>query len=266
MDLDHYIILSSLFFIIALVYSSVGFGGGSSYLAVAALFGITGASLPVIALFCNITVVAIGTVYAVKNDYLRLRRFAPFIASSVPFAFLGGILSIPGAVYSLIAGLTLCGAGALLFFKQSKPITEFNSASNHNFLRHPVVSLAAGGLIGFLSGVVGIGGGIFLAPYLYFLKWGNYREIQSATAFFILVNSIAGLTGQILRQDSFFSAIGALKVAILLGISVFLGGLAGSKLGFTIFKERTIRAITGAIVILAGTRFLFTYFNAAGLL
>lgn len=244
----YYIIIS--FFLIALIYSSVGFGGGSSYLALMAVMGITMQVMRPAALLCNIVVVAGGSFIFYKEGLLDLRKSWPFLAASVPLAFVGGYWPIRETTFFQILGVTLIIASFALWFQDrfSKQDEAFSKPDNL------VLTLFIGGGIGFLSGLVSIGGGIFLSPILHFLKWDVARKISGVASVFILVNSISGLLGQLSR-----SATLDWKFILPLLLAVFLGGQIGSRLGAKRFNSLYIRRITAILILVAGINVLATH-------
>lgn len=244
----YYLIVS--FFLIALIYSSVGFGGGSSYLAILGVAGIAMQSMRPAALLCNIVVVAGGSLIFYKEGLLDLRRSWPFLAASVPLAFVGGYWPIRENTFFQILGVTLIVASLALWFQ------ERNSNQNKTAARpdSTVLNLFVGGGIGFLSGLVSIGGGIFLSPVLHFLKWDSARKISGVASVFILVNSISGLMGQLSR-----SSMLDWKFILPLLLAVLLGGQVGSRLGAKKFNTLYIRRITALLIFLAGVNILINH-------
>lgn len=243
MDTD-LLILTSCFFAIALIYSSVGFGGGSSYLALLAVMGVHLDIIRPAALLCNIIVVAGGTFIFWKSGALDLKRSWPFLCASVPLAFLGGQWKIENATFFFVVlGICLIAASFLLWIQPApKEDRRFNS---------PVLNAALGGAIGFLSGFVGIGGGIFLSPILHLFHWDQPRKISALASLFILVNSVSGLAGQITRAREIEWAF----IAPLL-IAVFAGGQIGARLGARRFDPLYIKRITSIVIFIAAVKIL----------
>jgi uncharacterized membrane protein YfcA len=236
------------FFFIALVYSSVGFGGGSSYLALLAVMAVSYETLRPTALLCNIVVVTGGTIIFYREGMLDLKKNWPFLLFSVPMAFFGGYLPIKQNTFFLLLALSLIAAAILLWFQdsfQKKPDTA--SAFADNFL----TKIGLGSFIGLLSGMVSIGGGIFLSPVLHLLRWDNAKKISALASIFILVNSISGLAGQMTRQSNFdWKFIAPLLLAVL------IGGQLGSRLGAKWFNAIYIKRITSLLILLAGLNIL----------
>jgi uncharacterized protein len=228
-----------LFFGIALLYSSVGFGGGSSYLAIMALFNFDFKVLRAVSLLCNITVVSNGTLQFYRKGLLNLKKVMPLVIASVPMAFLGGKMAISEKTFFILLGITLLLAAVLLWFQPQKRainVTNFSDKIGFNsFL---------GGAIGFLSGMVGIGGGIFLSPVLNMLNWDNPKNIAATASFFILVNSIAGLFGQ---SSSITTDLPWLLILCLM-ISVAIGGFLGTYLATNKFSQIWVRKATAILI------------------
>lgn len=238
------LILVLAFFLIAIVYSSVGFGGGSSYLA---LLGVMGVHLEILrpaALLCNIVVVTGGTYIFWRSGALDFKKSWPFLCASVPLAFIGGMWEIKDArFFFILLGTSLLVAAALLWI-QPAPQKE-------NHFRSPVLNAGLGGGIGFLSGLIGIGGGIFLSPVLHLLNWAQPRKISALASIFILANSISGLAGQITRAgDRNWSFIIPLLLAVL------LGGQIGSRMGAKRFNPLYIKRITAVVIFAAAIKIL----------
>jgi uncharacterized protein len=237
------VILLICFFAIALVYASVGFGGGSSYLALLAIMSLPMETIRPTALLCNVIVVTGGTYIFWKEGHLELRKCWPFILGSIPLAFLGAYFRINESTFFIILGSSLILAAILLLVQpeKMKSVRSENTALNFGL----------GSSIGFLSGLVGIGGGIFLSPILYLINWDTAKKISALASLFILVNSISGLAGQLSRNVNIdWSFIVPLLLAVL------IGGQIGSRLGATKFDHRSIKRITAVLILAAGINIL----------
>ncbi|MEJ7767079.1 MAG: sulfite exporter TauE/SafE family protein [Chitinophagaceae bacterium] len=244
--------LMVFFFIIAFVYASVGFGGGSSYLAVLALYALPFNEIRLIALLCNIIVVTGGTVIYVRNRQVNWRKIIPLVVTSVPMAFLGASLKIKQDTFFIILGVSLVVAAVLLWIKpKAFALHESAVIGNGRSLKDG----AMGGAIGFFSGMVGIGGGIFLSPLLNLSKWDTPKKISATASVFILVNSISGIAGQLtqLPANINYTMIACLCVAVL------AGGQTGSRLSAIKFNQLVILRVTAALVFFAGIEVLFKH-------
>lgn len=238
-------ILVTAFFIIALVYSSVGFGGGSSYLALLAqpFFALLPETIKLIGLLCNIVVVTGGVIVFYRQGILKWKEVLPFLVLSVPAAFLGGYWQLKESAFFILLGVTLLLAAVSLWIKPSTSTSKELSVINKAGL---------GGSIGLLSGLVSIGGGIFLSPVLHLLNWSTAKKISALASAFILVNSISGLVG-------YFSAGGRAvdsRFALPLLAAVFVGGQIGSRLGSQVFNALYIRRITAVVILIAAINIL----------
>ncbi len=241
-------LLYVLFFGVALIYSSVGFGGGSSYLALLSLYGVPYLEMRAFALLCNITVVAGNTVSFHLRNLLDWQRFLPFLIVGIPLSFLGGFWRVDKDVYYLILGTALLFAALAMMWKP---------AANVHFKRkHPslLFNSALGGGMGFLSGVVGIGGGVFLSPVLHLMGWGTARKIAALSSVFILFNAITGLLGQSFHPDFRIP----LHPTIGLVTAVLTGSYLGRKLSFQYFSPLVIKRITGFIIGVVAFKILWT--------
>jgi hypothetical protein len=235
--------LPIVFFIIALLYSSVGFGGGSSYLAILSLFLIDFHEIRSTALILNICVVTIGTVIFMRNRVFNLKLFWPFLAASLPMAYLGAMIKLSQQSFFLILGFALILSGLFLILKfLTKKIEtkEFKTSRK----------LVLGGSVGFLSGISGIGGGIFLSPILNLLGWANPRLIASLASVFILINSISGLIG--LNMAGTFQLNHQLIWKLI--IAVTIGGGVGTYLSSQKFNLKFLGLLTAILVIYVGLK------------
>ncbi len=240
------------FVLIAFVYASVGFGGGSSYLALLALAGLPFQEIRLTALLCNIIVVAGGTLLFLQYKQLDGRKILPLVLFSVPAAFLGATMKISEAAFFLLLGATLLIAGVLLWLQPRQSPASPSPAPSQ-----PLRDGSLGVVIGWLSGMVGIGGGIFLSPLLHLLRWDSARKIAAAASVFILVNSVAGIAGQLSHLPE---NLNGQRIALLCA-AVFIGGQAGSRVSQTRFNLVTIRRLTALLVFAAGIEVLWKHWN-----
>ncbi|MBS1681920.1 MAG: sulfite exporter TauE/SafE family protein [Bacteroidetes bacterium] len=247
----NYYILVLAFFAIALIYSSVGFGGGSSYLALLAVLGIGFETLRPTALLCNIVVVTGGTIIFFREGQMNFKKIMPFILVSIPMAFLGGYWPVKQHTFFVLLGITLMVASVLLWFQNGFQKKEGNPPA---WSGSPVLNSTLGGSIGFLSGLVSIGGGIFLSPVLHLLRWDVAKKISALASVFILVNSVSGLAGQLARNATI-----DWELAIPLMVAVLAGGQIGSRLGARKFNATYIKRITAALIMAAAINILIKH-------
>jgi uncharacterized membrane protein YfcA len=236
------------FFATALLYASVGFGGGSTYNALLALSGFPYSLLPLVALSCNVLVVSGSTLRFARAGVIPWRRSLPLALIAAPMAFLGGLTPIKEAHFLIVLGLSLVAAGLALLLPRREEVAG-EPAGSARFM-----PLAAAPL-GYLAGLVGIGGGIFLAPLLHLTRWASARQIAATASLFILINSFAGIAGQLAKNGA--GRFGeALSGSLPLLIAVVIGGQIGSLLALRLLPERVIRWLTAALTIYAGARLL----------
>ena len=240
-----YIIL--LFFVIAVLYSSVGFGGGSSYLAILALVGIAFTQIRSTALLCNIVVV-LGNVFLFQKQKLYdWKKVIPIVAFSIPLAFVGGYLKISQTFFFVLLGFTLLFAAITMWI--SKKIVSKTSEGKKLSL---IKNASYGGIIGFISGMVGIGGGIFLAPLLHLTHWSTPKKIAATASIFILANSISGFFGQYFNPN--FSIDWNLTGVLL--VIVFIGGQIGSRMSHRYFTPVQLKRATAILIAFVSIRIL----------
>ena len=239
-------ILSFLFFLTAILYSSVGFGGGSTYLALLLIWGVPYQIFPIIALCCNIIVVSGNCFNYIKAGNINIKLLSPFLISSVPFAFIGGSLQLDKSFFEvlLFIVLTLAGLSLLLKFR------SFNESKEVNNNIPKIASYLIGGSIGFISGIVGIGGGIFLSPILLLIKVGKTKHIATTASLFILINSISGLVGQSTKGFILNEIYDYWPLFFL----VFIGGQLGNFLNIKILSTRVMILFTAGLVIFVSVR------------
>ena len=246
------IILSILFFITAILYSSVGFGGGSTYLALLLIWDIPFYIFPVIALFCNIIVVTGNCVNYIRAGNHNLKLLIPFLVGSIPFAYFGGTLIINKEIFEILLFIVLSVAGCLLMLNNKAYNNKNVIIKKLNFF----VSIFIGSFLGLISGIVGIGGGIFLSPILFLLKADIPKNIVTTASLFILINSISGVFGQLTKDNVLNEFISYWP----LFFSVFIGGLIGNYLSLKIFSNRVLALITSLLVIFVAVRMAFKIF------
>ncbi len=243
------IILSILFFITAILYSSVGFGGGSTYLALLLIWDVPYYIFPVIALFCNIIVVTGNSINYVRAGNHNLKLLIPFLIGSIPLAFIGGTLVIEKEVFEILLFLILSIAGVLLLINNKDYEDKKIIIKKLNYF----ISILIGSILGLISGLVGIGGGIFLSPILFLLKADKPKNIVTTASLFILINSIFGIFGQLTKENVLNELISYLPLFLV----VLIGGLVGNYLNLKIFSNRTLALITSFLVILVAFRMGF---------
>ena len=246
------IILSILFFITAILYSSVGFGGGSTYLALLLIWDIPYYIFPVIALVCNIIVVTGNSINYLRAGNHNIKLLIPFLIGSIPLAFLGGTLKIDKEIFEILLFLVLSIAGFLLLLNNKAYEDRKIIIKKLNF----IISIIIGSFLGLISGIVGIGGGIFLSPILFLLKADNPKNIVTTASLFILVNSISGVFGQLTKENIFSELI----IYLPLFLSVLIGGLLGNYINLKIFSNRVLALITSLLVIFVAMRMGFKIF------
>lgn len=231
-----------------------GFGGGSSYLAVLALATLPTTEMRAIALVCNIIVAGGGVFHFVRAGEIPWRRALPLVLCSVPAAFLGGRIALPREQFLGLLGLVLLLAGLAMWWRTGLAETkagEIPESEKQHQLRTVMTSGLLGTGLGFLAGLVSIGGGIFLSPVLFLQRWAPARAIAAVTSLFILVNSLAGLAGQFSRGiEVTWELLAALAVA------VFLGGQIGTRLTLKKLSPTAIRRVAALLIVVVGVRLL----------
>lgn len=245
---DNTMILGVPFFLIALLYSLVGFGGGSSYIALLVIVDVPYELIPKIALLCNLIVVTGGSYHFIRRGHFYPEMFWPFVIASVPMAFIGGRIPISENTFLLLLGTALLLSGYRILVTNSPNNLKFRIDIS---LTHKAI---VGALIGFFSGLVGIGGGIFLSPLLLSLNWGKPKTVAATSSAFIFVNSLAGLLGQLSKSPTL--AAEQLPHYLPLFLAVFLGGQIGSRMGAGWLSPLFLRGATACLVIFVGCRLL----------
>lgn len=235
----------TLLFIVAFLYASVGHGGASGYLALMALFGVAPIVMKPTALLLNLFVSLTSFIQFYRGGHFKWHTFWPFALASVPLSFLGGTIIVNGDVYKKILGLLLIVPVVRFFFFKNTDPKELKPAN-------VALSLLIGGVIGFLSGLIGIGGGIILSPVLLLLKWTDQKQTAAISALFIFVNSVAGLAGQLTKGIHFTADMyGYVAVA-------FVGGLCGAYFGALKFPQTILKNVLACVLALAAYKLLFT--------
>lgn len=249
LDTTTVVIIAVLMFAVALLYSTVGHAGASGYLAAMALFGTPPAVMRPTALTLNIIVATIGTIRFHRAGFFSWRTFWPFALASVPASFLGGWLALPASIYKALVGLVLLYSAVRLFFGARRADTQETT-------QVPVwVALFLGSGIGLLSGLTGVGGGIFLSPLLLLMGWAKTKETSGVSVTFILVNSISGLLAHGLVNH--VAAINTLpQTAFVWAPAVLVGGLIGTELGTRRLPISGIRRWLSVVLVLAGLKLL----------
>jgi len=242
-------ILSILFFITAILYSSVGFGGGSTYLALLLIWGVPYTIFPIIALSCNIMVVSGNCYNYIRAGNLNLKLLIPYLIGSIPLAFIGGSLPVEKKFFEILLFLVLSLAGCLLLINFKSYDDKQESYKNIPFL----VSVIIGGILGFISGIVGIGGGIFLSPILFIIRVARPKHIITAASLFILINSVFGIIGQLTKNLNFSEVYSFFYLLI----AVLIGGQIGNYLNLKIFPTRLLALITSGLVLFVAIRMGF---------
>ena len=246
------VLLAILFLATAILYSSVGFGGGSTYLALLLIWGVPYFIFPVIALSCNIIVVSGNCFNYIRTGNLNLKLLLPYLIGSIPLAFIGGSLPIEKRLFEILLFLVLSAAGILL-------LINFKSYDDkeENYRKIPIpVSILIGGVLGFISGIVGIGGGIFLSPILFLIRAGRPKHIVTTASLFILINSVSGIIGQLTKN----SVLTEIPNYWYLLVAVLIGGQIGNFLNLKVFPTRILVLITSCLVLFVAIRMAYKLF------
>ena len=243
------ITLSTFFFITAILYSSVGFGGGSTYLALMLIFDIPYYIFPIIALFCNIIVVSGNSINYIRSGNLNLKLLAPYLVGSIPFTILGASISIEKEIFEILLFFILFIAGIFLLIGSK----SFNKDQIKIKQIPKILSISIGSVIGFISGIVGIGGGIFLSPLLFLMKAGYPKHIATTASLFILINSIFGVAGQLTKNIVFNEFLNYWPLFLV----VLMGGQVGNFLNIKFLTNKTLALITSLLVIFVAARMGF---------
>jgi len=232
-------LLAVIFCLVAFFYASVGLGGGSSYTALLAIFGASSIVIPMVSLTLNVLVTTIGSIAFLSKRHARLRLIAPFLLSSVPMAYLGGMLQLPKTLFYLVLLVSLTLAALRIYFpKETKPL-PLDEAGRFS------LALGCGAVLGLVAGIAGIGGGVYLVPLILLIGLGTAKEAAACGTFFVWVNSVAGLAAR-LQYNSL-----DLVPYIPLVVAAVVGGLAGSLVGAGRLGARSMQKILGTILMVA---------------
>jgi len=244
MDYAHLVLLFLAVGLIAFLYSTVGHAGASGYIAMMTLWGIAPTTIRPTALVLNILVASIGAFQFWRAGHFNWKLFWPFALFSIPAAYFGGYLQPSASVLRILIGVVLLFSAVRLVLRRSDPPETFAPS------RPTSISVGAG--LGFLSGLTGTGGGIFLTPLLLFCRWAHIRQAAAVSALFIWVNSVAGLVGYFTRVHSVPS------LGLTLALAAIIGGIVGSHLGSRRFAVRVISLFLATVLLIAGTKLIFT--------
>ena len=239
------ILFYCLLFFVAFLYSSVGHGGASGYLALMAIFSIAPEVMKPTALLLNLFVSLTSFIQFYRGKHFVWKIFWPLALASIPLAFLGGMMVLDGSVYKKILGVFLLFAAARFLFFANTPADKLKKANIG-------LSMASGGAIGFFSGLIGIGGGIILSPVLLFLKWTDQKQTAAISALFIFVNSLSGLAGQLTKGIRFSAGM------IWYVVIAFAGGLLGAYFGALRFRQTWLKNILAVVLLMAAYKLLLT--------
>ena len=245
-------LLAILFLVTAILYSSVGFGGGSTYLALLLIWGVPYFIFPVIALSCNIIVVSGNCFNYIRAGNLNLRLLIPYLIGSIPLAYIGGSLPIEKPLFEILLFLVLAAAGTLLLFN----FKSYDDREESYRKVSTLVSILIGAALGFISGIVGIGGGIFLSPILFLIRAARPKHIVTTASLFILINSISGIIGQLTKN----AVLPELLNYWYLLTTVLIGGQVGNFLNLKIFPTRILVLLTVLLVLFVAVRMGFRIF------
>ena len=240
------VLLATLFLVTAALYSSVGLGGGSTYLALLLIWGVPYFIFPVIALSCNIIVVSGNCFNYIRAGNLNFKLLIPYLIGSIPSAYIGGSLLIEKRLFEILLFLVLAAASALL-------LLNFKSYDDkeESYKKIPMpISILIGGVLGFISGIVGIGGGIFLSPILFLIRAGRPKHIVTTASLFILINSISGIIGQLTKN----AVLEEVSNYWYLLVAVLIGGQVGNFLNLKIFPTRILALVTAFLVLFVAIR------------
>jgi uncharacterized protein len=243
---DYIILFYGLLFLVAFLYASVGHGGASGYLALMAIFSIAPEVMKPTALLLNLFVSLTSFIQFYRGRHFLWKIFLPLALASVPLAFVGGMIVVDGSVYKKMLGFLLLIPVARFLFFSNTPASDLKKSN-------PGLSLLIGGTIGFLSGLIGIGGGIILSPVLLILKWTDQKQTAAISALFIFVNSLSGLAGQFTKGIQFNTNM------VWYVVIAFAGGICGAYFGALRFKQTILKNVLAVVLLLAAYKLLFTH-------
>ena len=232
------------FFLVAFLYSSVGHGGASGYLALFALFGIASSAIAPVALVLNILVASTSCWHYYRGGHFSWKMLWPFVVSSLPAAFLGGFVAVSQDVFSVLLGAALLLAAGRIFF--------WSDLAGAGRLREVPLSAGVpiGGVLGFVSGMIGIGGGVFLSPILLLFRWADLKRTAAISSAFIILNSMSGLVGHLSRSS--FDIAGAVPLVV----AAVSGGMLGSRLGAFKLRTKILQGVLGFVLVMAGAKLI----------
>jgi uncharacterized membrane protein YfcA len=244
--MENIILFYSLLFVVAFLYAAVGHGGGSGYLALMAIFSIAPDVMKPTALLLNLFVSLTSFIQFYRGKHFNWKIFLPFAIASIPMAFAGGMVTVDTFVYKKILGLLLLIPITRFLFFANTSVTDLKKPNT-------VLSILIGAAIGFLSGLIGIGGGIILSPVLLLLKWANMKQAAAISALFIFVNSLSGLAGQFTKGIHFSPDMYAYVVI------AFTGGICGAYFGSVRFNQSVLKYLLAVVLMVAAYKLLFTH-------
>lgn len=245
-------VLAILFLLTATLYSSVGFGGGSTYLALLLVWGVPFFIFPIIALLCNIIVVSGNCFNYIRAGNINLKLLTPYLIGSMPMAYIGGSLPIEKQFFEILLFLVLSISGVLLLFNFKSYDDREESYRKISF----ILSITIGGILGFVSGIVGIGGGIFLSPILFLMRAGRPKHIVTTASLFILINSILGVFGQLTKNTVLIE----IQNYWYLLFAVLIGGQVGNFLNLKIFPTKILTLVTAFLILFVSFRMGLRFF------
>ena len=246
------LLLTLLFLITSILYSSVGFGGGSTYLALLLLWDVPFYIFPIIALSCNIIVVSGNCINYTRAGNLNIKLLVPYLVGSIPLAYIGGSLEIDKGIFEILLFTILTIAGFLLLIN----FKTYNDDKKNYRKISLLFAVLVGSLLGFISGVVGIGGGIFLSPILFLLRAAKPKHIVTTASVFILINSLSGILGQLSKNEILEQILNYWPLLL----AVFIGGQIGNFINIKILPTRILALITSSLVLLVSARMFYKIF------